>query len=1178
MHYFHHLLLVAFAAMTGVSFAGGYRTPGGKDFTVSEREIFVDHQRNHRSGHMGHALVDAGKGRILDFNSNCDGDRLGGHSGYGWMEYRISDDYGRTWGAPRTLPYSRRLFEEGKHTALCEKAVKAPDGRIILFFQITDASQEICCEPWSAPTMAVSTDNGETFSDGIPTGAEAGRIYDAVADAKGVYFLIQANEHFLGTRPEHVYKVYRSDAGGPFVPTTLPIDAKGKGYGALEVASDGSLIAYIYDSRREDALEYTISRDRGKTWSAPARSRVAKLIRNPQVRRLGDVWFLIGRNGGSGDGLVLYSSEDGINWDGGHQIDRRPPGGGTGYYGCLLPIHEPGCAPRMLMQYSHVYSLHRVNIAHRTITFQPSTLAHWPLACDPKTGEPDGRCAESSAAELFIPEVSAVSPLGADGRTALAVRRSAGTGDLAYSDTMGRYTSPTRDFTVEGWYTFTDLPEKGGVWMVVSAVPCAGCRWFLTLRHDSFHPGYTWQIYSSLPDTRDTLLTTVTDLSTLTNGWHHFALTHAAENAAGKTEWRLYLDGQPAGSRVVDAFRGAEPPSNGGGRLGFGGRGLPGNLIAGSLSDCRLSNRVLDPSEFLCATEADGAHRARPVWKEMPRAAVADRPSGGRTLPNGIRLPREWPPKIDADDLNPIRAPYLEPANIPNPAPIDLGRQLFVDDFLVGETAGVVRAFYKPVKHVANPVFWPETRSELAQDTVIGDHPYPAKGERMAHTPGCVMPGGGVWWDPTRRRFRMWYLPGWWGRISYAESEDGVHWTRPAVGPNGDNIVLPHQMSDTFSVWPDYAAADPYGHWCMSISPGGNPTRSALYTSPDGVHWRFRRLTGEHGDSTTMLYDPFLGKWVWSLRAGWRARSRVYHAHDDFLAGGDWHFPMYGARTNTCDCFLWLACDNQDLTRTVEGKVCTNAQLYNVDAVPYESIQVGVFKILCGRDNEESARGGMPKTTTVHFAYSRDGFHFTRPDRTPAIPDSGWGSGQWDSGYVGPCSSGFVINDERLWFFYTGLRGDACATNPPNCVAENGMHWNGAIGVATLRRDGFAGLVADGRGTVTTRPVVFSGAHLFVNADARFGALAVDVLDEKGAPVPGYTAADCAGFTRVDSTKRAVTWKGGDLSRFAGRPVRFRFNLRVATLYSFWVSKEPTGESGGYVAAGGPAYRGLCDL
>ena len=117
--------------------------------------------------------------------------------------------------------------------------------------------------------------------------------------------------------------------------------------------------------------------------------------------------------------------------------------------------------------------------------------------------------------------------------------------------------------------------------------------------------------------------------------------------------------------------------------------------------------------------------------------------------------------------------------------------------------------------------------------------------------------------------------------------------------------------------------------------------------------------------------------------------------------------------SNTKDCYLWLACDYDDLPREIDG-TRRRCELYNVDATPYESVMVGLFKVLSGRDNTEAAQHGMPKTTTIHFAYSRDGFNFTRPDRTPAIPDSDWDSGCWDSGYLSPCSSGFVIKDERL--------------------------------------------------------------------------------------------------------------------------------------------------------------------
>ncbi len=107
---------------------------------------------------MGHAMVDCQGGRILDFYSNVDYDRVDGHSGYGWMEYRISEDYGKTFGAARVLPYSKKVFDEGVHTALCEKAVKAPNGQVLLFFQITDASLPIAGETWTPPTMAVSSD------------------------------------------------------------------------------------------------------------------------------------------------------------------------------------------------------------------------------------------------------------------------------------------------------------------------------------------------------------------------------------------------------------------------------------------------------------------------------------------------------------------------------------------------------------------------------------------------------------------------------------------------------------------------------------------------------------------------------------------------------------------------------------------------------------------------------------------------------------------------------------------------------------------------------------------------------------------------------------------------------------------------------------------------------------
>jgi len=84
-------------------------------------------------------------------------------------------------------------------------------------------------------------------------------------------------------------------------------------------------------------------------------------------------------------------------------------------------------------------------------------------------------------------------------------------------------------------------------------------------------------------------------------------------------------------------------------------------------------------------------------------------------------------------------------------------------------------------------------------------------------------------------------------------------------------------------------------------------------------------------------------------------------------------------------------------------------------------------------------------------------------------------------------------------------------------------------------------------------------------------------LRRNGQPCPPFTLANCQPLS-VDSTLEQVGWKGkGDLSVLAGEAVRFRFELANGSLYAFWVSRDKSGRSDGYVAAGGPGYTGLVD-
>ena len=65
---------------------------------------------------------------------------------------------------------------------------------------------------------------------------------------------------------------------------------------------------------------------------------------------------------------------------------------------------------------------------------------------------------------------------------------------------------------------------------------------------------------------------------------------------------------------------------------------------------------------------------------------------------------------------------------------------------------------------------------------------------------------------------------------------------------------------------------------------------------------------------------------------------------------------------------------------------------------------------------------------------------------------------------------------------------------------------------------------------------------------------------------------------KADGTRQRIAWKGSeDLSALAGKPVSFRFHLTNGQLYAFWVSRDESGASNGYVAAGGPDFTGARD-
>ncbi|MCP5540864.1 MAG: exo-alpha-sialidase [Akkermansiaceae bacterium] len=522
----------------------------------------------------------------------------------------------------------------------------------------------------------------------------------------------------------------------------------------------------------------------------------------------------------------------------------------------------------------------------------------------------------------------------------------------------------------------------------------------------------------------------------------------------------------------------------------------------------------------------------------------------GERLYNGIVLPKVWPPDhLTPGSAEPMPVPYLD--HPPRIIPIDLGRQLFVDDFLI-ESTDLKRVFHRPEKFAGNPVFKAETETELSPST---------EGERGEEATTFTGQGG-LFFDPAEKVFKLFYVAGWRGPLSLATSPDLTTWTRHGeLLPQGLKWTGPPLRTGGSDncVWLDLSAADPAERikfltcW-MHVKAEDRPKgfNHTLHVS-DGQRWSDGVPTTMAADDyCSFFHNPFRSKWCFSIKRGTsRGRSRYYLESDRFLSGANWS-----------DAVFWTNTDRLDLPEPASRYpgAGDTPQLYSLNAVAYESLMVGMHYIHRGPKNEICDAGQFPKLVDLEIGFSRDGFHWDRPDRSGFISGSRV-EGSWDRGYLHSTAGVFAVLNDRLVFPYMGTSGMAPS-------GKRGMYTGGAIGLASLRRDGFASM--EGAGQLTTRPVSFQGRHGFVNLD---GELRVELLDETGKVLAKSRTMS------GDSTRQRIEWEErGDLSEFAGQPVRFRFQLGRGALYSFWVTEDPRGSSGGYLGAGGPGFDGVRDL
>jgi hypothetical protein len=89
------------------------------------------------------------------------------------------------------------------------------------------------------------------------------------------------------------------------------------------------------------------------------------------------------------------------------------------------------------------------------------------------------------------------------------------------------------------------------------------------------------------------------------------------------------------------------------------------------------------------------------------------------------------------------------------------------------------------------------------------------------------------------------------------------------------------------------------------------------------------------------------------------------------------------------------------------------------------------------------------------------------------------------------------------------------------------------------------------RGEMLTRPLVFEGSELVMNySTSAAGSVQVELQDSQGIPLPGFSLADSE-VMYGDSLGQPMLWQGNpDLGAMAGTPVRLRFVVKDADLYS----------------------------
>ena len=403
--------------------------------------------------------------------------------------------------------------------------------------------------------------------------------------------------------------------------------------------------------------------------------------------------------------------------------------------------------------------------------------------------------------------------------------------------------------------------------------------------------------------------------------------------------------------------------------------------------------------------------------------------------------------------------------------------------------------------------------------------------------------------------YKMWYL----ARDTannycqcFARSQDGRTWEKPELGlieyqgVKNNNIVLTGAMETT--VFLDPVAPPEQRFKAVSAMYWPDPQKAGLYlwTSPDGLNWTqspVRVFPLLPDTANQAFYDTRLKKYVANIRV-WDPLRKIGRVEMDNILEPWPHIPLekpyyiWGEDkipVSSREVPIVLGCDEKDPP---------NTDLYNAACIQYPWADDAYFMFpSLYRHFPEPPVGkfGNDGYLDIHLAVSRDGVTWTRPSRRPYVPLGLEDALDASQAYMGV---GIVRSGDALYQYYGGYK---------STHGETGVQGIGSIQRVEQRPDGFMYVEAPQEGgTFTTPALVFSGRRLLLNLDGSAGGTGkVALLDGDGNEIAGHTLAECD-VLGANSLARKVVWKGvSDVSGWAGKPVRLRFELKAMKLFSF---------------------------